>query len=156
MIAASGRSAYLKLAVRTGDADNRVVSHDLSSDHGHRLTLRGVDLARQDAASRLVLRELKFAQTTTRPGAKVPDVVSNLHQRNCHGVQGAVRFHQRIVRRKCLELRMCVRCDLWATWSLAISYLIWGRLKLDASQLGDLGCDLHVETLLCVQALHNV
>lgn len=45
-----------KLAVHATNRTGNVVTHDLSADHGKGLTLRGVDLARHDGASRLVLR----------------------------------------------------------------------------------------------------
>ena len=97
-------ASYLKLAVRTRNTDNSVVADDLSSDHGHRLALRWVDLARHDTAPGLVLRELQLTQTAPGTRAKVPDVVRDLHQRTRDGVERTVRFHERIMGGECLEL----------------------------------------------------
>ena len=97
--------AYLKLAVRAGNADNSLIANDLRSHHGHSLTLSGVDLARHDTAPGLVLRQLQLAKTTARARAQVANVVRDLHQGARDGVQGTVRLDERIVRRECLKLR---------------------------------------------------
>ena len=46
-----------KLTIGTSDGDGGVVAHNLSSNHGHGLTLSGVDLSGHDTATGFVLRQ---------------------------------------------------------------------------------------------------
>ena len=69
-----------ELAVGTSDRYGRVVTHNLSGNHSHGLTLCGVDLSRHNATARLVLRQAQLSQTTAGTRAEIPNVVSNLHQ----------------------------------------------------------------------------
>ena len=96
--------SYLKLTVRARNTDNSLVADDLSSDHGHGLTLRWVNLARHDTASGLVLGELELAQTAPRTGAEVPDVICDLHQRARDRVERTMRFDECVMGGEGLEL----------------------------------------------------
>ena len=123
----------LELAVATCDANGGVVAHDLRSDHSERLALRRVDLAWHDRATRLVLGKRKLAKAAARAGTKVSNVISNLHEADCDSVERAARLDDSVVRCKCLKL-------------------VGRSLEGDASDVADLGGDLGVETLVCVQA----
>jgi hypothetical protein len=48
----------LKLAIHATNGGGDVVTHDLGADHSQSLTLSGVDLARHDAATGLVLGQV--------------------------------------------------------------------------------------------------
>lgn len=101
--------AHLELSIRPSHTDDRLITDDLSSDHRQSLALRGVDLARHDTASRLVLRQAQFTETTARARPEIPDVVRNLHERAGDDVQGAVGLDEGIMSRKGLKLnRMSV------------------------------------------------
>ncbi len=107
----SSNRTNLKLPVGARNADNGLVADDLGTDHGHGLTLRGVDLSGHDTAARLVLGELQLAQAAPGARAEVPNIVGDFHERARHGVQRSVSLHESIVRRKCLELWGHVRYD---------------------------------------------
>ena len=94
----------LQGAGRAGHGDGGVVAEHARADHGERLALRGVDLARHDRAARLVLRQPQLAQTGARPGTEPADVVGDLHQRGGQRLERAGRLHDRIVSGQRLEL----------------------------------------------------
>lgn len=122
---------YLELSTRTRDANGSLVANNLRRDHGQGFALGRVDLAGHDAATRLVLRQAELTQSTAGARTKVPNIVCDLHERAGDSVECAVSLDERIVRRERLKL---VRCSL----------------ELETGELGDLGSDLHVETLLGV------
>ena len=66
-----------------------MVAHHLGGDHCQHLGLGRVDLARHDRASRLILRQLQFAETAARTRTEQADVVADLCQRNGDGVEQA-------------------------------------------------------------------
>ena len=67
------------------------------ADHGQRLDLRRVDLARHDRRSRLVLRQFEFREAGARPTAQQADVAGNLVQADGEGVERAMREHDGVV-----------------------------------------------------------
>lgn len=87
------KGTYLELSIRPSNRNSSLVSNYLSCDHSHSLALRRVDLARHDAATRFVFRQTEFAQTASRPRAKVTNVVGDLHQRNGKDIQCTVSFN---------------------------------------------------------------
>ena len=87
----------LELALARRDADRHVVPHHLGADHGQRLDLRRIDLARHDRAAGLVGRQPQFAQPGAWPAAHQADVVGDLVQRHGQQPQRAVQPHQRFV-----------------------------------------------------------
>lgn len=95
---------HLELPHGAPNADRSLVPHHLRRDHRHGLALRGVHLARHDAASRLVLREADLAEPAARARAQEADVVGDLHQRAGHDVQLAVRLGERVVCREGFKL----------------------------------------------------
>ena len=127
---------YLELAAGASDAHRRLVTDDLGSYHGQGLALCRVDLARHDRATGLVLRQGQLAQTTTRAGTEVPNVVRDLHKRASNDVECAVCLDKRIV---CGERFELVGCSL----------------ELNASEVCDLGSDFDIEALLSVQTLER-
>lgn len=95
---------HLKLSAGTCHAHGGLVTHYLGGDHGDCLTLRGVDLARHDAATGLILREAQFAEPTARTRAKETNIVGNLHQGASNDVESAVSFDEGIMTSKRLKL----------------------------------------------------
>ena len=93
-----------KLTIGAGDRDSGVVAHNLGSDHGHGLTLSGVDFSGHDTATGLVLRQAQLSQTTSRTRAEVTDIVGDLHQRDSDHIKSTMSFNQCVVRSKGLEL----------------------------------------------------
>ena len=81
-----------------------VVAEHLHADHGQRLALGRVDLARHDRRARLVLRQRQLAQARARAGAEEADVVGDLEQRRGGRVDRAVAEHHGVVRGQRLEL----------------------------------------------------
>ena len=122
----------LELAVHAANSSRDVVAHHLGADHGERLTLGRVDLARHDRRARLVLRKDQLVQTAAGTRSKVTDVLSNLEQRASKGVKGTGGLDNRVVGSQNLEL-------------------VGGGLELGTGQLGDLRGDTLVESLECVQ-----
>lgn len=73
------RRKYLELAAGARHAHSGLVAQNLGSDHCDRLTLRGIDFAGHDAATRLVFRETQLTEPAARTRAKEADIVGNLH-----------------------------------------------------------------------------
>lgn len=123
----------LELAVHAANRRSHVVTHDLGAHHGERLALGGVDLARHDRGTRLVLGQHQLAQTAAGARAEVADVLRDLEQGAGQSVQRARGLDHGVVRGQHLEL-------------------VGGRLELGAGHLGDLGGDGLVKALEGVQA----
>lgn len=98
------QTTHLKLATCSGDAHSRLVSHDLSSHHGDRLALSGVDLPGHNAAARFVLGQVELAKPTTGSRAKITDVIGNFHERTSDHVECTVCFNQCVVGGQGFEL----------------------------------------------------
>jgi hypothetical protein len=126
----------LKLAVHTTNGGGDVVTHDLGADHSQSLTLSGVDLARHDAATGLVLGQVQLTKTAARATAKVSDILSNLGERGSKGVERAVSLDNGIVSSQSLKL-------------------VRGSLKLSTGHLGDLLSDSLGKALEGVDASTN-
>ncbi len=73
------------------EGDGDVVAHDLGRDHGQRLALGRVDLARHDRGAGLVGRQHQLAEAAARAGAEQADVVGDLRERGGEGLQRAGR-----------------------------------------------------------------
>lgn len=128
------KSSHLELAVGARDANHRLVANHLSGNHGQGLALGGVDLSWHDTAARLILWQAQLSQAASGTRAQVPDIVSDLHERARNDIEGTMCLNKSVMRRKRLEL-------------------VWCRLEVKASNLGDLGCYLHIETLPGVKTL---
>ena len=123
----------LELAVHATDSSSHLVTHDLSANHGQGLALSWVDLARHDAATRLVLREDQLAETTTRAATEVTNILSDLGQGRSQSVEAAVGLDKGVVGGKGLEL-------------------VGGSLELSTGHLADLLSNALGETLESVDA----
>ena len=122
----------LELTVHATNSSRDVVTHHLGADHGERLALGRVDLARHNRRARLVLRKEQLVQTAAGTRSKVTDVLSNLEQRAGKGVQRTRGLDNRVVGSQNLEL-------------------VGGSLELGTGQLGDLSGDTLVESLESIQ-----
>ena len=60
-----------------GEGDGRLIAEHPRANHGQRLDLGGIDLARHDRRAGLVLRQGQLAQTGARPAARQPDVAGD-------------------------------------------------------------------------------
>ena len=94
----------LEVAAGAAEVHRHVVAEHLAADHGHRLALRRVDLARHDRAPRFVLGDAQFADPAAGARGEPAHVVGDLRQRGGQRLEPAVREHQRIVRGQRLEL----------------------------------------------------
>lgn len=124
------------MAASTCNADSGLVAHDLRCNHGQSLALCGVDLARHDAATRLVLREAELTKATARAGTEVTNVVGDLHQGARNDVEGTMRFYKGIVGGQGLEL-------------------IGSSLELNASELRNFNSNFDIEALPGVKTLRD-
>lgn len=122
----------LELAGGTGVGDGGVVAENLAADHGQSLVLGGVDLTGHDGRTGLVLGESKLAVATSGSGTEVSDIVGDLEERNGNGVEGTGGLDNGVVGSKSLKL-------------------VGGGGELLAGDLGDLGGNSRVETLLGVE-----
>jgi hypothetical protein len=57
----------LEMALRTGERDRRLVAENPRGDHGQRLGLGRIDLARHDRGTRFVFRQDQFADAAAGP-----------------------------------------------------------------------------------------
>lgn len=121
-----------ELAVHATNGSGNVVAHNLGADHGKGLALRGVDLARHDRRTGLVLRQNQLSKTAARSRSEVTDILRDLEEGASQSVQGAGGLNDGVVSGKNLEL-------------------VGGGLELGAGQLGDLLSNTLSETLEGVQ-----
>jgi hypothetical protein len=77
------------MAGGAGDGDGHMVADHLGADHGHRLALGRVDLARHDRRARLVLRQMTVRRCRARARAQQADVVGDLEQAGGQRVERA-------------------------------------------------------------------
>ena len=123
----------LKVALGAGESDGRLVAEDLAAEHGQALALGRVDLSGHDGRTGLVLGKIKLTKTAARTGAEETDVLGDLEEGGCDGVELAVGLDDGVVSSKSLEL-------------------VGGSDELVAGHLGDLGGDVLGETLEGVEA----
>ena len=91
------------MALAAGHRDGGVIAHHLGADHGQRLALGRIDLARHDRGARLVFRQGQLAETGTRTRAEQADIIGDLEQRDGDGIERAMRLDQTILGRQRLE-----------------------------------------------------
>jgi hypothetical protein len=96
-----------EVTLGAGEGDGGVVAEDLGAEHGEGLALGGVDLAGHDGATGLVLGELELGKTAARTGAEEADVLGDLEEGDCEGVELAVGLDDGVVGGKSLELVGC-------------------------------------------------
>lgn len=123
----------LELAVHATDGSSDVVAHDLSANHGESLALRGVDLSRHNAATRLVLRQNQLAKAASGTASQVSDILGDLGEGSGQGVQATMSLDDGVVGGQRLEL-------------------VWRSLEGDASHLADLLSDALGKSLKGVDA----
>lgn len=121
-----------ELAVHATNGSGNVVTHDLGADHGKGLALGGVDLARHNRRTGLVLGQNQLAETAARSRSEVTDILGDLEEGASQGVKGAGGLDDGVVGGKNLEL-------------------VGGGLELGAGQLGNLLSNTLSETLEGVQ-----
>ena len=118
----------LKVTLRAGKGDGSLVTKDLAAEHGQRLALGGVHLARHDGGAGLVLGKVELTQTATRAGTEEANVLGNLEERGGQCVELTVSLDDGVVGGQSLEL-------------------VGGSDELMASQLADLGRNVLGEPL---------
>jgi hypothetical protein len=101
----------LEMPLHPADSHRDMVADDLGGDHGQHLCLGRIDLARHDRASRLILRQLQFADPRARARSKQPEVVADLGQRDGNYIEHARQLDQCVVRGQLGEL-VGRRCEL--------------------------------------------
>src|SRR6266436_924959 len=79
----------LEIALRAGEADGGVISHDLHGDHRQRFGLRGIYFAGHDGGAGLVFRKSEFAEAAAWAGGEPANVVGDFHERSGERFQGA-------------------------------------------------------------------
>ena len=91
------KHVQFKVARRTRNTHHRVVAQHLRRDHGQRLALCGIDLARHDRRTRFIGRQAQFTQPSARATAQPAHVVGDFHQRAGQSAQAAMRLHHGIL-----------------------------------------------------------
>ena len=71
----------------------------LCADHGESFALGRIDLARHDAAARLVFGQLELTQPTPGARPQEADVVRNLEEGHSRRVEGIAHLHHCIMPR---------------------------------------------------------
>ena len=125
-----------ELTVHARDGGSNVVTHDLSADHGERLTLGRVDLARHDGGTRLVFWQDELTKTAAGARSKVTNILGDLEKGASKSVKRAGSLDDGIMSSKNLKL-------------------VGRGLELGASQLANLLSNRLIETLESVQASAN-
>lgn len=95
---------YLEVTIGSTNSNGDMVAEDLSTNHSQGFALSWVDLSRHDGRARLIFRKKKFAQATTRTGAKQANVICDLEQWGGNGVQCTMALDQGIVCGKSFKL----------------------------------------------------
>ncbi len=91
------------MTLRSGKADGGVIAHDMRADHGQRLGLGRVHLARHDRRPRLVFRQDQLPQARARAGAQKPQVIGDLEEARRHGFQSAREHDHCVMGRESFE-----------------------------------------------------
>ena len=94
----------LEVALRARERHRVIVAEHLHGDHGERLALGRVDLARHDRGARLVLRDLQLGEAGARAAGVEAHVVGDLHQRAGERAHGRAGIDQLVVRGQRREL----------------------------------------------------
>jgi hypothetical protein len=74
-----------QMAASAAESDGDVIGHYLRCDHGERLGLRRIDLARHDRRARFIRQNNEFRETGARTARHQPDVIGDLVKGNCEG-----------------------------------------------------------------------
>ena len=93
------------MAAGASNGHRCLVPHHLRCHHGNGFTLGGVNLARHDAASRLVLWQTQFTQSTTRARTKEADIIGNLHEGASKNIESPVSLNKSIMGSQRFKLR---------------------------------------------------
>lgn len=101
------KNVELKVTLGAGESDSGLVTEDLAAKHSHALALSRVDLSRHDGRTGLVLGKAEFTKTAARSGTKETNVLSDLEERSCDGVELTVGLDDGIVSSESLELVGC-------------------------------------------------
>lgn len=155
----------LKVTIGAGNRNRRVVAHDLSANHGHRLALGRVDLARHNRRSRFVFWQGEFAETAARTGTKETNVVGDLHERHGNRVESTVSLDNGVVSSQSFKLVFFWTRNKSISYEVAHThaharararclflYLVGSRLEWHTGDLGNGFSNLDIETLASVQA----
>ena len=88
------------MTVGSTDPHRHIVPHHLGRHHGQRFGLGGVDFARHNGRTRLVIGNNNFTNSATGSRRKHADIVANFHQRNRNAAKRPGHFDQGIVGRQ--------------------------------------------------------
>ncbi len=88
---------HFQVTAGAAEADGHVIGHHLHRDHGERLALGRIDLARHDRRPGLILGDLQLGESGTGPARHQADVVGDLVERDRQRPQRSGKLHQRIV-----------------------------------------------------------
>lgn len=94
----------LKMSIHATDGYSCVVSHHLCTYHRQGFTLGWIHFPRHDTWPRLILRQDKLTQSTTRATPKKPNIISDLHQANSNGIESSVKLNHRVFSSQALKL----------------------------------------------------
>ena len=92
-----------EMALRACESDGRLIAEDARADHGQRLRLGGIDLARHDGGARLVLGQQQLAKAAARPAAEQAHVVGDLEKPCGAGLKRPMGEDQRVMAGQRLE-----------------------------------------------------
>ena len=97
----------LKVTLRSSEGGGGLVTEYLGADHGEGLALCGVDLAGHDGRTGLVLGQLQLTKTASGSGTEEADVLGDLEEGGCEGVELAMGLDDGIVGSEGFELVGC-------------------------------------------------
>jgi hypothetical protein len=137
----------LECTAGAGDGDGSVVSHDLSADHSHGLTLCGIHLPWHNTRTnhqptlpnvlpRFIFGDTDFAETAAGTRSEIADIIGNLHETACEGVELTRGLDDGIVSGQCFEF-------------------VWRGFEFLAGDFGDFLGDFDVESDSRVDALSS-
>ena len=69
----------LEISLARGDADGRIIAHDLHGHHGNGLALGRIDLSGHDGRTRFIFRYCELSKAQPRAGSQPADIIGDLH-----------------------------------------------------------------------------